>query len=114
MKKFLALLLCLSLSIFTVARAMKPGHALGAVAKIDQEKPTDQKAGPKTSLNDANKALGAMNKANNDSMEDASNDDGGEDISDDDSSSDDDGGSDNGGDGGGDDDGDNGGGDEGD
>jgi len=47
MKKLLALLLCLSLSIFTVARAMKPGHALAAVAKIDQEKPTGQKPAPR-------------------------------------------------------------------
>ena len=108
MKKFVALLLCLSLSIFTVARAMKPGHALAAVAKIDQEKPTGQKAGAKTLLDDANKALASMIKADDDSIEDASDDEG-EDMSDDDSGSDDDGGGDDGGDGG-----DNGGGDEGD
>ena len=107
MKKFVALLLCLSLSIFTVARAMKPGHALAGVAKIDQKKPTGQKAGAKTLLNDANKALAAMIKADDDSMEDASDDEG-EDVSDDDG-----GGADSG-DGGGDDGGDNRGGDEGD
>ena len=114
MKKFVALLLCLSLSIFTVARAMKPGHALAGVAKIDQKKPTGQKAGAKILLNDANKALAAMIKADDDSMEDASDDDEGENMSDDDSGSDDDGGGDDSGDGGGDDGGDNGGGDEGD
>jgi len=114
MKKFVALLLCLSLSIFTVARAMKPGHALAGVAKIDQKKPTGQKAGAKTLLNDANKALAAMIKADDDSMEDASDDDEGENMSDDDSGSDDDGGGDDSGDGGGDDGGDNRGGDEGD
>src|SRR5947207_2297950 len=94
MKKFVALLLCLSLSIFTVARAMKPGHALAGVAKIDQKKPTGQKAGAKILLNDANKALAAMIKADDDSMEDASDDDEGENMSDDDSGSDDDGGGD--------------------
>jgi hypothetical protein len=84
MKRFVALLLCLSLSIFTIARAMKPGDTLAAVAKIDQEKPTGQKADVKTLLNDANKALAALVKAYDDSMEDASDDDEGEDISDDD------------------------------
>src|SRR5205823_14309166 len=83
MKKFVALLLCLSLSIFTVARAMKPGHALAGVAKIDQKKPTGQKAGTKTLLNEANKALAAMIKADDDSMGDASDDDEGENMSDD-------------------------------
>ena len=87
---------------------MKPGHALAGVAKIDQKKPTGQKAGAKILLNDANKALAAMIKADDDSIEDASDDEG-EDMSDDDSGSDDDGGGDDGGDGG-----DNGGGDEGD
>ena len=107
MKKFVALLLCLSLSIFTVARAMKPGHALAAVAKTAQKKTTGQKTDAKTLLNDANKALVAMITADDDSMEDASDDEG-EDVSDDDG-----GGADSG-DGGGDDGGDNRGGDEGD
>ena len=88
MKRFVALLLCFSLSIFTVARAMKPGHTLAAVAKIDQKKPTGQKAGTKTLLNDANKALAAMIKADDHCMEDASDDEG-EDLSDDDSGGDD-------------------------
>src|SRR5882672_4774656 len=63
MKKFVSLLLCLSLSLFAVARAMKPGHILAVVAKPAQKKPTGQKADAKTLLNDANKALAAMIKA---------------------------------------------------
>ncbi len=114
MKKFVALLLCLSLSIFAVARAMKPAHTPAAVTKTAKKKPTGQKADAKTLLDDASKALAAMIKADGDSMEDASDDDEGENMSDDDSGSDDDGGGDDSGDGGGDDGGDNGGGDEGD
>jgi hypothetical protein len=87
---------------------MKPGHTRAAVAKIDQEKPTGQKADAKTLLNDANKALAAMIKADGDSMENASDDEG-ENMSDDDSGGDDDSGDDDGEDGG-----DNAGGDEGD
>ena len=63
MKKFVSLLLCLSLSLFAVARAMKPNHTLVAVAKTAQKKPTGQKADAKTLLNDASKALAAMIKA---------------------------------------------------
>jgi hypothetical protein len=63
MKKIVLLLLCASLSIFTVARAMKPGHALAAVAKTAQKKPSGQKADAKTLLDDANKALAAIIKA---------------------------------------------------
>src|SRR6267154_2934113 len=63
MKKFVSLLLCLSLSLFAVARAMKPNHTLAAVAKTAQKKPTGQKADAKTLLDDANKALAAMIKA---------------------------------------------------
>ena len=57
MKKSLTILLCASLSIFTMARAMKPGHNLAAVAKTAQKKSTVQKADAKTLLDDANKAL---------------------------------------------------------
>jgi len=63
MKKLVSLLLCLSLSLFTVARAMKPGQILAVVAKPAQKKPTGQKADAKTLLDDANKALAAMIKA---------------------------------------------------
>jgi hypothetical protein len=61
MKKLVSLLLCLSLSLFAVARAMKPGQILAVVAKTAQ-KPTGQKADAKTLLDDANKALAAMIK----------------------------------------------------
>jgi hypothetical protein len=63
MKRFVSLLLCLSLSLFAVARAMKPSHTLAAVAKTAQKKPTGQKADAKTLLDDASKALAAMIKA---------------------------------------------------
>jgi hypothetical protein len=63
MKRFVSLSLCLSLSIFTVARAMKPSHTLATVAKTAQEKPTEQKADAKTLLDDANKVLAVMVKA---------------------------------------------------
>jgi hypothetical protein len=63
MKKFLPLLLCLSLSIFTVARATKPAHTPAPVAKTAQKWSTGQKADAKGLLNDANKALTAMVKA---------------------------------------------------
>src|SRR5215470_313231 len=63
MKRLVSLLLCLSLSIFTVARAMKPSNTLPAIAKTAQKDPTGQKADAKTLLDDANKALAAMIKA---------------------------------------------------
>jgi hypothetical protein len=63
MKKFLPLLLCLSLSIFAVARATKPAHTPAPDAKTAQKKPTGEKADAKTLLDDANKALAAMIKA---------------------------------------------------
>jgi len=63
MKRLVSLLLCLSLKIFTVARAMKPSHTLAAIAKTAQKDPTGQKADAKILLDDANKALAAMIKA---------------------------------------------------
>jgi hypothetical protein len=64
MKKFLPLLLCLSLSIFTVARATNPSHTPASGAKTAQKKKaTKQKTDAKTLLDDANKALAAMVKA---------------------------------------------------
>ena len=54
MKKFLPLLICLLLSIFTVVRATKPAHTLAPNTKIAQEKATGQEADAKTGLNDAN------------------------------------------------------------
>jgi hypothetical protein len=53
-KKFLPLLLCLLLSIFTVARARKPAHTPALNTKTAQNKPRGQEADAKTSLNDAN------------------------------------------------------------
>ena len=63
MKKLVSLSLCLSLSLFAVARAVKPEQTLAAIAKTAQKKPTGEKADAKTLLVDANKALAAMIKA---------------------------------------------------
>src|SRR5436190_3106440 len=63
MNKLLPLLLCVLLSIFTVARATKPAHTPAPGAKTEQKKATKQKANAKTLLDDANKALAAMIKA---------------------------------------------------
>jgi hypothetical protein len=63
MKKLVSLSLCLSLSLFAVARAMKPSFTLAAVAQAALEKPTEQKADAKTLLGDASKALAVMIKA---------------------------------------------------
>jgi len=63
MKKLVSLSLCLSLSLFAVARAVKPGQTLAAIAKSDQKKSAGKKADGKTLLDDANKALAAMIKA---------------------------------------------------
>jgi len=63
MQRFLSLLLCLLLSIFTVARATKPAHTPSPDTKMAQEKPTARKADAKTLLSDANKALAAIIKA---------------------------------------------------
>jgi len=63
MKKLVSLALCLSLSLFAVARATKPGQTLAVVAKSDQKKSAGKKADGKTLLDDANKALAAMIKA---------------------------------------------------
>jgi hypothetical protein len=63
MKRLVSLLLCISLSIFTMARAMKPSPTLAVVAKGAQKKGTEQKADAKTLLDDANRSLTAMIKA---------------------------------------------------
>ena len=82
MKKFLPLLLCLVLSIFTVARATKPAHTPAPDTKMAHKKPSGQKADAKTLLNDANTEEEVASD-DDDSMEGASNDDG-EDMNDDD------------------------------
>src|SRR6266513_2661422 len=63
MKKLVSLSLCLSLSLFAVAWALKPAQILAVVAKSDQKKSAGKKADGKTLLDDANKALAAMIKA---------------------------------------------------
>jgi hypothetical protein len=63
MKKFVGLLLCLSVSFFIVARVAKPSHTPAAAAKTAQEKATGQKADAERLLKDASKALVAMIKA---------------------------------------------------
>ena len=54
MNKFLPLLLCLVLSIFTVARATKPTHMAVPNMKTAHNEPRGQEADAKTLLNDAN------------------------------------------------------------
>jgi hypothetical protein len=87
MKKFLPLLLCLLLSIFTVARATKPAYTPAPDTKTAQNKPSGQEADTKTLLDDAN----TDEKV-------ASDDDGGNALGDEDTG-DDDAGDDDGGDG---------------
>jgi hypothetical protein len=82
MKKFLPLLVCLLLSIFTVARATKPAHTSGSDPKTAQNKPTGEEADTKTLLDDTNTGE-EVACGDDDSMEDASSDEG-EDMNDDD------------------------------
>jgi hypothetical protein len=63
MNKLVSLSLCLSLSLFAVARAMKPVQTLAAIAKTAQNETIGEKAGAKTLLGHASKALAAMIKA---------------------------------------------------
>ena len=107
MKKFLPLLLCLLLSIFTVARATKPAHTPAPDAKTAQKKPPGQEADAKTLLNDANTDEDAASD-DDDSIDGASDnegenmdDDHGGDAAGDEDTGDDDGGDDEGGDDGG-------------
>src|ERR1700724_1328109 len=62
MKNLVRLLLCLSLTLFAVARAISPSKSLSATAKTAQKKETGQKADAKTLLHDAKKAAAAMIK----------------------------------------------------
>ena len=82
MKKFVGLLLCLSLSLFIVARATKPAHTPAPDTKTAQSKPNGQEADAKTLLNDAN-TNEEVAPGDDDSMEVGSNDEG-EDMNDDD------------------------------
>ena len=82
MKQFLLLLLCLSLSIFTVARATKPAHTPAPNTKNAQNNPTGQEADAKTLLNDENTDEGVASD-DDDSM-DGGPDNEGEHMNDDD------------------------------
>ena len=82
MKKFLPLLLCLSLSIFTVARATKPAHASAPNTKNAQNNSTGQEADAKTLFNDENTDEGVASD-DDDSM-DGGPDNEGEHMNDDD------------------------------
>ena len=80
MNKFLPLLLCLVLSIFTVVRATKPTHTALQDMKTADNKPRGQEADAKTLLN-ANTGEEVASDGD-DSTEPASSDDG-EDVNDD-------------------------------
>ena len=109
MKKFLPLLLCLLLSIFTVARATKSAHTPAPDMKTAQNKSTGQEADSKTLLNDENTDEGVASD-DDDSIdggpdnegEHMNDDDGGDAPGDEDTGDDDAGESDGGDDGGGD------------
>jgi len=81
MNKFLPLLLCLVLSIFTVARAAKPTHMAIPNKKTAHNESRGQEAETKTLLNDANTGE-EVPSGGDDSTEPASSDDG-EDVNDD-------------------------------
>jgi hypothetical protein len=84
MKKFLPLLVCLLLSIFTVARATKPAYTPAPNTKTAQEESTGQEADAKPLLKDANTDEEVGSDDDN-SVDDASGDQG-EDMNDDDGS----------------------------
>jgi hypothetical protein len=115
MRKFFPLLLCLSLSIFAVARATKPAQIRAWDTKRAHEEATRQEADTKPLLKESNtdEELGSDDDEN---MDDVSGDKG-EDTNDDDgrgaAGDEGTGGDDAGDDNGGDDEGDDGGGDEG-
>ena len=81
MKRFLPLLLCLVIGVFTVARATKPTHMAVPSMKTAHNEPSGQEADAKTLLNDANTGEEAPSDGD-DSTEPASSDDG-EDVNDD-------------------------------
>ena len=96
MNKFLPLLLCLVLSIFTVARATKPTHIAIPNMKTAHNKPRGQEAEAKTLLNDANTGEevppdgdDSTEPASSNDGEDANVDDGGDAPGDEDTGDDD-------------------------
>ena len=76
MKKFLPFLLCLFLSIFTVARATKPAHIFAPGTKSSQKPPTGQQEGVKALVKVQNTLEEATSDNDDESTEGASNDDG--------------------------------------
>src|SRR5438045_712818 len=80
MKKF-SLLLCLLLSIFTVAAAVKPPHTPAANTNTAQKNPMGQEADAKTLLNDQNSNEGVA--SDDDDSVDGASDDEDENMSDD-------------------------------
>ena len=105
MNKFLPLLLCLVLSIFTVARAIKPTQMAVPKMKTAHNEPSGQEADAKTLLKDANTGEEGASDGD-DSTEPVSsdddegvNDDGAGNASGDEDTGDDDAGDDDGGDG---------------
>jgi len=81
MNKLLPLLLCLVLSIFTVARAAKPSHTTIPDMKTSHNEPGGQEADTKTLPDDA-KTGEEVPSDGDDSTEPASSDDG-ENVNDD-------------------------------
>ena len=75
MKKFLPLLLCLLLSIFTLAAAMNPPHTPAANTKTAQKNPMGQEADAKTLVNDQNSNEDVASD-DDDNMDGASDDEG--------------------------------------
>ena len=105
MKKFLPLLLCLLLSIFTMARATKSVPTPAPDTRRAQKNPIGQEADVKTLLNDENTGDevpsdgdDSAGPASSDDGEEA-NDDGGGDVPGDEDTGDDDTGDDDGGNG---------------
>jgi hypothetical protein len=96
MKKFVGLLLCLSLSFFAVARATKPDHTPAAGEKSAQKKPAyvenesfDMSDAEEDEVAAEQDTDAEVPSADDDSMEDASDDEG-EDMNDDDGGGDED------------------------
>src|SRR6266480_8108701 len=85
MKKFVPFLLCLLLSVFTVAAAMKPPHTPAANTKTARKNPMGQEADAKTLLNDQNSNEGV---ASDDEDENRRDGDGGDAAGDEDTGDD--------------------------
>jgi len=111
MRRFLPLLLCLSLSLFTLARAIKPTHTLASDTRNAPKLPVEQQADskalfkhPSTEQETGPNDNDNKDDASADEGEDANNDDAGDAVADedpgDDNGADDDAGDDNGDDGG--------------